>query len=317
MHQTLRCFRVLLIAALIAPAAPAQNDPTLTANLQSMITGFQGHVSFYAHDLATGKTVAIEADQPVPTASVIKLAILYEALQQIRAGHVHFDDRLTLQHDDQVEGSGVLLFFNTPMTITFKDALTLMIALSDNTAANLTMDHVGISNVDDRLVFLGMKNTWLYKKVFMPPEGPMPADQKQFGLGKTTAREMAGLMERYATCNLGPAPAASVSGTAIPTDQALCDAALHMLKVQFYRDCIPRYLEGADPPPGVTAIANKTGSLDHVRNDVGAIFTTHGAIIISAFTHDNADTSWTADNHAELLIAKLAQAVVSAWTPAK
>ena len=280
-----------------------------------MIAGFQGQVSFYAHDLATGRTVAIDADQPVPTASVIKLGILYEALQQIRAGRVHFDDRLTLRHDGQVPGSGVLLFFDTPMTITFKDALTLMIALSDNTAANLSMDHVGIKNVDDRFVSLGMKDTWLYKKVFMPADGPMPADQKQFGLGKTTAREMAGLMERFATCNLGPAPAASAPGAAIPADRALCDAALHMLKVQFYRDCIPRYLEGANPPPGITAIANKTGSLDQVRNDVGAVFTTHGTIVISAFTHGNADTGWTADNHAEVLIARLAQAVVSAWTP--
>ncbi|MGH9606104.1 MAG: serine hydrolase [Terracidiphilus sp.] len=315
MPRFVRCLPALLIAALIAPAASAQSDAALTQKLQSAIADFQGHVAFYAHDLATGKTVAIDADRPVPTASVIKLGILYEALQQIRAGRVHFDDRLTLRREDQVPGSGVLLFFDTPAAITFKDALTLMIALSDNTAANLSMDHLGIENIDDRLVSLGMKNTWLYKKVFAPAVGPMPADQKQFGLGKTTAREMAGLMERFATCNLGPAPAAPASGAAIPSDQALCDAALHMLKVQFYRDGIPRYLEGAEPPPGIVAIANKTGSLNRVRNDVGAVFTRQGTIVISALTRDNADTSWTPDNQAEVLIAKLAEAVVAVWAP--
>ena len=169
--------------------------------------------------------------------------------------------------------------------------------------------------MDDRLVSLGMKNTWLYKKVFQPAEGPMPADQKEFGLGKTTAREMAGLMERFATCNLGPAPAASAAG--IATDQALCAAALHMLEVQFYRDGLPRYLEGADAPKGITAIANKTGALDHVRNDVAAVFTQQATIVLSAFTHGNADTSWTADNQAEVLIAKLAKAVVAAWAPGR
>ncbi|HZP04965.1 MAG TPA: serine hydrolase [Terracidiphilus sp.] len=297
-------------------AASAQSDSALAAALQSMIASFQGHVSFYAHDLATGKTVAIEADKPVPTASVIKLAILYEALQQIRAGRVHFDDRLTVRKEDQVPGSGVLLFLDTPATITLKDALTLMIAMSDNTAANLSMEHVGIKNVDDRLVSLGMKNTWLYKKVFQPAEGPMPADQKEFGLGKTTAREMAALMERFATCDLGPMPApASSTQPAAPSDQALCDAALHMLEVQFYRDSFPRYLEGADAPKGITRIVNKTGALNKVRNDVGAIFTKQGTIILSGFTSDNADTSWTADNRAELLLAKLAQAVVAAWAP--
>jgi beta-lactamase class A len=306
-------------AALLVPALAAQNDPALTSKLQTMVTGFQGQVSFYAHDLATGRTVAINADEPVPTASVIKLGILYEALEQVREGRVSFGDRLTYSHEDQVPGSGVLLFFDTPTTITFKDALTMMIALSDNTAANLSMDHVGIKNVDDRLGSLGLNNTWLYKKVFTPNDGsPMPADQKKFGLGKTTAREMGSLMERFASCQLGPAPAAPAAAGAfpqsqIPGDQALCDAAMHMLKVQFYRDCIPRYLEGADAPTGITGIANKTGSLDHVRNDVGVVSTKHGTIILSAFTHDNADTSWTADNRAELLIAGMARAVVEAW----
>jgi beta-lactamase class A len=317
MSRLQRLCPALLIAtlALAGPAASAQNDPVLSAALQSMIANFQGHVSFYAHDLATGKTVAIDADQPVPTASVIKLGILYEALLQIRAGRAHFEDHLAVRREDQVSGSGVLLFFDAPMTITFKDALTLMIALSDNTGANLSMEHVGIQNVDDRLVSLGMKNTWLYKKISQPAEGPMPADQKEFGLGKTTAREMAGLMERFATCNLGPAPAVAAPVVGIPTDQALCAAALHMLEVQFYRDGIPRYLEGADAPKGITSIANKTGSLNHVRNDVGAVFTNEGTIVISEFTRDNADTSWTADNQGELLIAKLAKAVVAAWAP--
>lgn len=304
--------------AAIAPAQTnLQTDAALTAKLQPLIAGFHGDVSFYAHDLATGRTVAINADQPVPTASVIKLAILYEALQQIRAGRVQFNDRLTVNRADQVPGSGVLLFFDTPLSITFKDALTLMIALSDNTAANLSMDHVGIKNVDDRLVSLGMKNTWLYKKVFQPPTGPMPDDQKQFGLGKTTAREMAELMERFATCNLGHAPAAAgvPDDPGVPNDKDLCSAALHMLKVQFYRDGMPRYLEGDNPPAGITDIFNKTGSLNHVRNDVGAVFTKHGTIVVSAFTHDNADTSWTADNQAEVLMAQLTRAVVEAWTP--
>ena len=176
MSRTLQFCPVLLILllALAGPAASAQNDPALSAALESMIADFHGHVSLYAHDLATGKTVAIDADQPVPTASVIKLGILYEALEQIRAGRVHFDDRLAIRREDQVSGSGVLLFLDTPTTITFKDALTLMISLSDNTAANLSMDHVGIKNTDDRLVSLGMKNTWLYKKILNPPKAPCP-----------------------------------------------------------------------------------------------------------------------------------------------
>jgi beta-lactamase class A len=310
----------MLLLALHPPFADAQNDPALSASLQQVIAGFHGKVSLYAHDLATGQTVAIDADQPVPTASVIKLGILYTALEQIRAGRAHFDDRLTLRKEDQVPGSGVLLFLDTPHVLTLKDALTLMIAVSDNTATNLVIDDLGLKTIDDQIAGaepqgLGLKNTWLYKKVFRPAEGNVPSDQPQFGLGKTTAREMAGIMERFVTCTFGPTPAQTGSTISIPADKDLCAAAIHMLKVQSDRDMIPRYLEKLDTTEGDSAIANKTGAIDHARNDVGAVFTKHGTIIISAFTHDNADTSWTADNEAQILIAKMAQAVVGAWAP--
>jgi beta-lactamase class A len=313
----------LALLFLTLPAAPAQDDSALTPTLQSQIAGFHGKVALYAHDLATGRTVEIDADEAVPTASVIKLGILYTALQQIRAGRAHFDDRLMLHHEDQVPGSGVLLFLDTPHTLTLKDALTLMIAVSDNSATNLVIDDLGLDTIDSQLTGpapqgLGLKNTLLYKKVYRPAQSPVPADQPQFGLGKTTAREMAGIMERFVTCNLGPAPAtppANTAATPIPSDKDLCAAALHMLKVQSDRDMIPRYLEKLDTTEGDSAIANKTGAIDHARNDVGAISTKHGTLLISAFTHDNADTSWTADNEAELLIAKMAKTIVDAWAP--
>lgn len=314
--RSLQWFACLLVLAVLP--ASAQNDPALTAKLQQNIAGFHGKLSLYAKDLATGRTVTIDADQPVPTASVIKLTVLYTALQQIREGRAHFDDKLTLRKQDQVPGSGVLLFFDTPLTLTLKDALTLMIAVSDNTGTNLAIDHLSLKNIDAMITApaptgLGLHNTWLYKKVYQPSEGPQPADQPQFGLGKTTAREMASVMERFVTCSLGPRPGPDASS--IPSDQSLCDAAMHMLKVQQDREMIPRYLEAIDTSEKDSAIADKIGTLDHVRNDVGAIYTKHGTIVISAFTHDNADTSWTPDNQAELLIAKMAKQIVDAWSP--
>ncbi|HEX3660953.1 MAG TPA: serine hydrolase [Acidobacteriaceae bacterium] len=318
--RSLKHLTCLLAFALAALPASPQNDAALTSKLQQSIAGFHGKVSLYAKDLATGQTVSLDADQPVPTASVIKLTVLYTALQQIRSGRVHFDDKLTLRHQDQVPGSGVLLFLDTPLTLTLKDALTLMIAVSDNTATNLVIDHLGLKAIDDEIAAppptgLGLHNTWLYKKVYQPAEGPEPADQPQFGLGKTTAREMALVMERFVTCGLGPRPGAASSAVPIPSDQDLCAAAMHMLKVQQDREMIPRYLEAIDTSEKDSAIADKIGTLDHVRNDVGAVYTRHGTIIISAFTHDNADTSWTPDNQAELLIASMAKTIVDAWVP--
>jgi beta-lactamase class A len=291
-------------------ALHAQEDTALETQLQALIEAHHGHVTLYAHDLNSGKIVAINAGTPVPTASVIKLAVLFEALKQIQEGKAHFDDKLTLTKSNQVEGSGVLMFFDVPQALTSKDVLTMMVIVSDNTATNLAIDRVGLKNIDDRIQWLGLKDTWLYKKVSMPGVGPMPADQKQFGLGKTTAREMANVMERLATCNLN-AP----GNTAKPTaqDEQLCAAAIHMLKNQFYRNSIPRYLETIDTTEGESKIANKTGALDEVRNDVGVVFARNGPVVISEFTYGNQDKSWTPDNDAEVLLAKLAEVILDRW----
>lgn len=288
----------------------AQEDTALETQLQTLTEAHHGQVALYAHDLNSGKTAAINADTPVPTASVIKLTVLFEALKQIQEGKARFDDKLTLTKSNQVQGSGVLMFFDVPQSLTLKDVLTMMVIVSDNTATNLAIDRLGLKNIDDRIQWLGLKDTWLYKKVSTPPVGPMPVDQKQFGLGKTTAREMANVMGRLATCNLN-APGNTTKPTA--QDEQLCAAALHMLKNQFYRNSIPRYLETLDTTEGESKIANKTGALDEVRNDVGVVFAKNGPVIISEFTYGNQDKSWTPDNDAEVLLAKLSKVILDCW----
>lgn len=287
----LRCMLALVLAFACSSSALAQNDAALQAQLRTMTANYAGKVALYATDLRSGATVAIDPDTPVPTASVIKLAILFDALKQIEQGKAAFSDRLTLMKDNQVGGSGVLGLFDTPLTVTLKDALTMMVVVSDNTATNLAIDRLGLQNIDQQIQALGLKNTWLYKKVFMPPPANAPADQKTYGLGKTTAREMAQIMTHFATCDTFPKP--------------LCDTAVAMLKNQTDNAAIPRYLN--------VPVANKTGALNDVRNDVAIVYAKNGPIIISAFTYDNKDQSWTPDNSAQVLIARLAKTIVERW----
>jgi beta-lactamase class A len=302
----------LLGTILWAMGAQAQTGPpSLAAQVHTIAAEHHGDVALFAENLKTHETVAISPDTPVQTASVIKLAILYEALEQVRDGKAHFDDKIMVTKADQVPGSGVLLFFDTPLSLTLKDVLTMMVVMSDNSATNLVMDHLGIENINRRIAKLGLKDTYLYKKIFTPASAGtvMPADQKKFGLGKTTAREMAELMTKIARCEL------SEPGSPVRADDgALCEVALKMLHIQFYRSAIPRYLDGM---PGTTSdsIANKTGSLDAVRNDVAAVSTKNGMVIISVFTFNNKDHSWGAEQEGELTIAKLARAIIQSWSP--
>jgi len=294
----------------LAEEGDETTDRKLEHQLAALAAAHHGRVALYAKQSNTGRVVAIDGEQPVQTASVIKLTILFEAMEQIRTGKAHWDEKILLTKGDGVSGSGVLAFFDTPLTLTLKDVLTMMVIMSDNTATNMAIDRFGVDAVNARIAWMGLKDTHLYKKIGKPPSGPMPADQPKFGLGKTTAREMALVMERIGRCQLSAPGEAPQAG-----DAAVCQVALTMLRNQFYRDTIPRYLEKLDSSEEGSAIASKTGSLNAVRNDVALIAGKSGPIVISIFTYDNQDRSWTADNEGELIIGKMAKAIVDAWSP--
>jgi beta-lactamase class A len=305
-HSAYAAIFLLFVAA---TSVAAQHS--LQSQLNSIAAEHHGKVALFAENLKTGETVQIDPDRTVPTASVIKLTVLLEAMDQVRNGQASLEEKIVLKKDDQVEGSGMLEFMDTPLTLTPKDVLTLMIVVSDNTATNLMIDRFGLDKINAHTRELGLKDTYLYKKVFMPPIPPAPADQPKYGLGKTTPREMAKVIEKIGLCQLGTA-----MHPAVASDAALCDVMLKMLRDQFYRDGIPRYIEGLDSSESGSAIANKTGAVDESRNDVGLVASKNGLIVISAFTYNNADHGWSSDDEGDVTIAKLSRSIVKAWSPA-
>jgi beta-lactamase class A len=292
--------RILLIGLCAIALGNYSLAGDLQDKVQALAAAHQGKVAFFAKDVKTGATVAIDADTPVQTASVIKLPIMIEAMYEVKAGKHRLDEKLKLTKDNQVEGSGVLVMMQPGLELTLEDVITLMIVESDNTATNMMIDFLGLPAINARITAMGLKNTYLYKKVFKAPEGPMPADQKKFGLGKTTAREMASVVESIQRCDLG--------------DKKLCDKMIGIMKNNLDPTMMPRFIETADTSEVESAVAHKTGSLDDVRNDVGIVYRKHGPIIISAFTYDNKDHSWTVDNSAAILIGKMSKTIVDAWT---
>ncbi|MGB6695440.1 MAG: serine hydrolase [Terracidiphilus sp.] len=301
----------LALSCCCAQTPALVEDALLDTQLHAIASAHHGAVALYAHNLKTGQTAALSPDLPVKTASVIKLAILLDAAEQIRAGKAKLDERLVLTGANQVGGSGVLGELTPPIALTLGDALTLMVVLSDNTAANMAIDRLGLDHINGTIRAVGLHDTWLYKKVFVPATRPMPADQMKFGLGKTTPREMALIMERIATCHLALDGSAQLS-----VDGPICGAMLTMLRHQQDRNGLPRFIENMDTSEHGPAVGNKTGALNQVRDDVALIASRNGPIVIAAFTFDNADQRWSPDNEGELTLAKLGQAIVERWSPA-
>jgi beta-lactamase class A len=297
-RHLLACALALTLAACAGAVTP-QPPPTLDETLARIARSHRGNVALFAENLTTGATAGVRPDDVVKSASTIKLAVLLEGFHQIDAGQKRLDDALALKPEDQVPGSAVLAHLRAPATITFQDALTFMVIVSDNTAMNLAIDHVGLARVNARLSQLGLRSTWLYKKVYKPAEGPMPSDQPRYGLGKTTPREMAALMKVIARCDL--------------KDRALCDAMRRILQNQQYREAIPRYLESLDFSEIPSRIGAKTGALDDLRADVAWIDGDNADVIIAAYTYDNKDERWTPDNEGYLTIARMAKAIIDGW----
>jgi len=316
--------RVLVIAVAAAacasapPAPPAPACPpaaagfaagsapppagTLQDRVAALARAHRGQVALFARHLGTGATVELQPDREARTASAIKLAVLVEAFHQIKAGTRSLAAPITLRDADKVTGSGILPLLHGGLPLTLEDALALMTALSDNTATNLAIDQLGgVGAVNRRLAALGYQHTHLYKKVYVPATEPMPADQKQFGLGKSTARELARLMESIARCELG--------------DPALCRRMLDMLRNQQVRYYIARYIETGDTSEAPAAVAAKLGEIDAARIEVALVEARTGPIVIAALTWDNADHRYSPDNEAAILIARLAEAIVRAWSP--
>jgi beta-lactamase class A len=311
MYRFAFCVLAGVLAASAAVGQTSGEDSQLDREIAAIAQAHHGRVAVYAENLKTGQTASFQPDMPVQTASTIKMGILLDAAEQIRAGHATLGEKLVLNHENQVEGSGVLSQLDTPLALTLKDTLTLMVILSDNTATNMAIDRLGLEHIDATLRAAGLKQTVLYKKVFLPPPPNLPADQPKFGLGKTTPREMASIMRRFAQCRLAFGP----QEQPLPGDGAICAAMLHMLRNQQDRESLPRFLQTLDTSEHGSAIANKTGALNQVRNDVALIASKNGPIVIAAFTQDNTDQRWTPENEGELTLAKLGQAIVNRWSP--
>jgi beta-lactamase class A len=272
---------------------------SLGDKISTATAGFTGTVSIFAKNLDTGATFALRPDDKVRTASTIKLPILCATFQAVKDGRLKWTDLTTLRAEDKVSGSGILGEFSDGMKFPLVDLAHLMIVLSDNTATNLVLDNVTADYVNDYMDKLGLKGTRSMRKVrgdgadLKTPSGfsraGLDPDNKKYGLGSSTPREMVILLERIEKGEI-VSPEASKE-------------IVKILKRQRDTNGIARRM-------GETVVANKAGALDHLRSDVGIVYAKGNRIAMAITCEDVPKIDWTSDNEGLLLIAKLAEILV-------
>jgi len=111
----------------------------------------------YARNLASGATVALDADERFPLASVFKIPVMVEVMRQVDDGRLRLDERLTLSEADKSPGS-TLIHCHPGLAPTVGDLLFLMITLSDNTATDMLWRRVGLGSVNATMSRLGLSS---------------------------------------------------------------------------------------------------------------------------------------------------------------
>jgi beta-lactamase class A len=239
-----------------------EKEEVLWQKLETTITDVDHHLDGVLGvailDLSTGKKYLLHADEVMPTASSIKIAILAEFYRQAQQGKLKLNDAYTLQQSDIVGGSGIAGALTPGVTrLTLKDVAALMVSVSDNSATNVLIDRVGMENVNGLLDSLGLTRTRLRRKMM---------DVKAAEEGReniATPREMMELLE-----DLYRGKVLNKQTTADYVD---------MLSVH-KESYIPRDL------PEDLRVANKPGELEGVRNDSGIVFTGKRPFVISVMT---------------------------------
>src|SRR5580765_3154638 len=142
------------------PALPAALRASFERRVQEIATRVDGVVGYTILDLTTGERIAHLGGETFPTASAIKLAIVYELFQQAAEHRINLEETMTLDRRQAVGGTGVLVEMGTP-TLSIRDYAVLMVTLSDNTATNVLIDRLGIDRIAARLQGLGLSGTKL------------------------------------------------------------------------------------------------------------------------------------------------------------
>jgi beta-lactamase class A len=281
-----------------------------TRALERVVAGVQGSVGVAAWPVGRPeRAIGVNADVLYPTASTLKIPLLYALFQMVDNGEVQLAKRIRIDAHHRVPGSGVLQDLDPGLEPTIRDLAILMTVVSDNQATDMLYTIVGTDRIHAALDGLGLHRTripmatrtLLYDYVGMNPANPEHtyelalqrmrdkqynydgvawSDQEGSGNDLTTPREMSAMCDAIEQ--------------GIGLSASARDGIIDIMKRQKFNDRIPAGV------PEEIEIAHKTGSIKGVRNDSGIVYAPGGPYVISLFSKHLADEKAGVNALAEL-----------------
>ena len=221
-------------------------------DLSPAIAGAPGVVGVFARTMASGPALAAyNAHVPFPAASVIKVLIMLTAFRAQDENSHALSEPVTIRASDLVGGSPFLADARGGEHFTVKQLLVPMIQLSDNSAANALISHFGFAAINERARAAGLRDTHL-RRHFLDYSAIVHHHENI-----TTPADMGAVLYQIER--------GSREGLDTIASSQACRQMIQIMLGQTDRDKIP-----AGIPAGVP-IANKTGEVDGVRNDVAIV----------------------------------------------
>jgi beta-lactamase class A len=213
--------------------------------------------SWYLKDLTTGARADRLGDVPVPSASTRKISIMMAALAAVHAGKLSLDQKVTIEAQYQDNDSGTFQHLTPGFWITFRDALVMMIIVSDNTCTGTVVDLVGLDTIQRWCETVGMSGT--IHRFGIPPKLGREHTLEQ--VTTTTPNDQGLLLELILNGATDAAVARKLGST-----PELCRLGLDILSWQKLKTRLPSRL------PLGTKVAHKTGTGARGFMDAGIIF---------------------------------------------
>src|SRR5262249_49693293 len=236
-------------ASVGAQSTGAELRAKFERRLQDISNRVDGVVGYQILDLTSGDRFAHLERETFPTASTIKLALVYELFKQVEERTIKLDETIVLDRAKAVGGTGVLVEMGTP-TLSIRDYAVLMVTLSDNTATNVLIDRLGMDRIAARMQGLGLSGTKL-RRHMMDSAAARRGDENV-----STPDDLARLL--------------SLMNDKMPDAIAL----LKKPKENRLRKGLPEGVASAD----------KSGELEGVRVDAGIVYAKNRPYILSVMT---------------------------------
>ena len=229
----------------------------LVIRLNELCDALPFQSSWYVKDMVSGQRADRFGGVPVPSASTRKISIMMAALNAVHDGKLALDQKVTIQAKYQDNDSGTFQHLTPGFWITFRDALVMMIIVSDNTCTGTVVDMVGLDAIQRYCDTVGMTRT-VHRFGIPPKLGPDHALEQ---VTTTTPNDQGLLLEAMLQGAEDKAAAARLGVT-----PELCRLGLDILSWQKLKTRIPSQL------PLGTKVAHKTGTGSRGYMDAGIVY---------------------------------------------